>query len=289
MRLIATLVSLCLLPAAATPQSAPAPEARPALAAFERVLDRAVARVAPPSPMAMLAGPGGSHGYHLRGQGAFFVLPARRLPMRRSHVFLFHAPPGPVLAGPEGDDLAQRVTALHEEAERVNREAEQAYRRVRQEIYVRFRDGREASGDAETPGVETVSASGAHAAPDAAPPGEEAVPPGPLDEPPAPPWHFWFESEPLETVTTEGADEMVAGVKEALTAALESDEALLPMLGPDEFVAVAVDFVSDPFFMSGGARERTLVLRASRRDIEARRSGRLSSEQFRERIVYAEY
>jgi hypothetical protein len=275
MRLSPILISLALLPVPAAPQAPPASEVRPALAAFERVLDRAVARAASPSPLALLAGPGGSHGYHLAGQGAFFVLPPRRLPLRRPHVLMFQAPHGRVLEGSEGAELAERVAALHEEAERMNREAERAYRRVRREIHVRFRDP--APADAET----TPTPAGEPAADEPGSPGWR--------EAPVPPWHFWFESDAGGPGSAEGADELVAAVRAALTAALESEQALLPMLGPDEFVAVAVDFVSDPFFMSGGERSRTLVLRASHRDLVARRAGRLSPAQLRERIVYEEY
>jgi hypothetical protein len=276
MRLMWILTTFCLLPVAAAPQSEPAPEVRPALAVFERLLDRTVARAAPASPIAMLAGPGGSRGYHLRGQGAFFVLPPRRLPTHRPHVMMFRAGPGSVpLAGPGGRELAERMAALHEEAERMNREAERAYRRVRREIEVRYRD---APGETD-------------------PAPNEMSDPLPADDPnpfgwqagPAPPWFFWFESDAPGAEAAAGADELVGEVRAALTAALESQQALMPMLGPDEFVAVAVDFVSDPFFLSGSERPRTLLLRVSRRDIEARRSGRLTAEEFRERIVYEEY
>lgn len=270
MRRLAAVPILVLLATPARPQDAPSAgdEVRPALAAFERTLDRAIGAVAPPSPMALLGGPGGSRGYHLRGTGAFFVLPPRRLPTQR-HVMFFHAPSGAVvLEGPEGRELAERMAAIHAEAERMNAEAERAYRRVRREIRVRLRDDT---------GTREVSDSV---------PGE-----GSAEEPPAPPWRFWFEMDAAGPSSEAGgsADEVVAEVRGALTAALESDAAALPMLGPDEFVAVAVDFVADPFLMPGDAPPRTLVVRVRNRDLVARRRGELSPDELRSRIVYEEY
>jgi len=273
------LAALSLLPAAGpAAQAPPADPVRPALAAFERVLDRAVGRVSAPSPFAMLTGPGGSHGYHLKGQGAFFVLPARRLPVR-PHVMMFRFSPGPVLEGPEGEALARQIAALHEEAERATREADRSYRQVRREIYVRSHSSNpDANGSA-----------GPAPAPAAAPSPDDAAPPTGVDELPAPPWHFWFEADAPEPAAGAGADELVARVRGAIADALESDAALLPMVAPDEFVAVAVDFVADPFFATGVEHPRTLVVRAQRRDLAARRAGRLSAEQFRERLSYEEY
>jgi hypothetical protein len=190
---------------------------------------------------------------------------------------LMIAPPGTVLLrGPQGRELAERVAALQAESERMHREAERAYREVRREIHVRLE-----GGPHEPEAVESADASGASH--------EAGSDEDPHPQQPLPPWHFWFESDVQAPDPAAGEDEVVAQVRAALTGVLENEGGVLPSLGPEEFVAVAVDFVSDPFFASEDSRDRTLVVRARYRDVQARLEGRLSPEQFRERIAYEEY
>jgi hypothetical protein len=112
------------------------------------------------------------------------------------------------------------------------------------------------------------------AAPDA--PAEPAVPA-------APPWSLWFESD--EGLETGDADTAVGGVRDAVLGVLET-EGRLARLGPDDSIIVAVDFLPRP---GSAAPTRTLVLRASVKDIEQRRAGRLAAEEFRRRVQASEY
>ena len=55
---------------------------------------------------------------------------------------------------------------------------------------------------------------------------------------------------------------------------------------PDDVVVVAVDFVPR---MADGARTRTVVARARKRDLAEHRAGRLSPEALHARVAFDEY
>lgn len=114
------------------------------------------------------------------------------------------------------------------------------------------------------------------------------------DEPPAPeapmgpaPWQYWFSiDEPGDGRTGEA---VVRDVKAAVTALLEKQGGQMRDLRPEEYVAVAVDFVARPLVVGGSRAQKTLVIKVRRGDLDERRAGRLGAEALRQRIEYAEY
>jgi hypothetical protein len=106
--------------------------------------------------------------------------------------------------------------------------------------------------------------------------------------PPAPPWRFWFQSEDDGDPRT--ADQVVSEVKEALIQALEARGSLLTIVGPEDYVVVAVDFSARGFALRPERRaERTLVVKARKRDLDERRAGKLAADELRKRIETLEY
>jgi hypothetical protein len=118
------------------------------------------------------------------------------------------------------------------------------------------------------------------------------APPQPLSPPQAPPWSFWFEREEFEARAPE---RVIQDVGEAVTQVLEAHGSRLVVLRPEESVVVAVDFVprSGRLLVGPDARrpraERTLVVRVRKRELEARREGKLAAEELRGLIEYVEY
>jgi len=113
-----------------------------------------------------------------------------------------------------------------------------------------------------------------------------AVPePAPPAQAPAP-WQMWFSiEEPTDGRTGEA---VIRDVKTSVTALLERQGAALRHLRPEEYVAVAVDFVPRVPITAPRA-PRTLVIKARKRDLDERRAGRLGAEELRARIEYSEY
>jgi hypothetical protein len=97
---------------------------------------------------------------------------------------------------------------------------------------------------------------------------------------------MWFGLEDPDDGRT--GEAVIRDVKAAVTSMLERQGAALHQLRPDESIAVAVDFV--PRLAGGGRRaQKTLVVKARKRDLDQRRAGRLGADEFRQRIEYAEY
>jgi len=113
------------------------------------------------------------------------------------------------------------------------------------------------------------------------------VPPAP-EAPMGPaPWQYWFSiDEPGDGRTGEA---VVRDVKAAVTALLEKQGGQLRDLRPEEYVAVAVDFVARPLVVGSSRAQKTLVVKVRKRDLDERRAGRLGAEALRQRIEYAEY
>jgi hypothetical protein len=106
-------------------------------------------------------------------------------------------------------------------------------------------------------------------------------------QPPAPPWSVWFPSD----VGREGVSptKILENVRGAVTAVLERQRAPR-VVRPDEFVAVAIDFVPGGFWASGGSRPvKTLLIRVRRKEMDERQAGKLDAEEFRKRVEYQEY
>jgi hypothetical protein len=191
---------------------------------------------------------------------------------------------GPESALPEFQDLADldpvldpelAAEAMRRNAERAQDEVDRAFAQLERQVGMPA--PRKAPADPEAP----------------APP-QAQEPPQPLSPPQAPPWSFWFQREEVELRAPE---RVIQDVGEAVTQVLEAHGSRLVVLRPDESVVVAVDFVprSGRLLMGVGpdARrpraERTLVVRVRKRELEARREGKLAAEELRKLIEYVEY
>jgi|GEM_PF-1918784 len=170
--------------------------------------------------------------------------------------------------------LEREIRAMHERAEAFRRQADEY--RAQAEREVRSRLGETAP----------VSPAGPAVAP-AAPAPPEAPPAPTPPQPLSPPWRLWLEPDEPRDVKT--ADRVVEDVRTAVTSVLEAQGGRLRSLPPGELVVVAVDFVPSTRATLRPRAQRTLVVRVPMKEIEARRSGRLSAEEFRSRIVYREY
>jgi hypothetical protein len=287
----------------------PAPVSREALEALEAQLDRAVARVSLPRA-AHLLGAGSARGYRLPGYGIVFVLTPRALPGGADHLLGIVDPQrmkvrrprsaGPEEIAPEIDALERQVIVLQQETELTRRAAEVEMDRIVQNVRVRLAPQGETmhvevrTEPEEAPpaplAVESLPVPPPPPAPVAAPESPQAaLPPAPPEAPlpPPAPWRYWFETRVPHDERT--ADTVVADVRNALVDALVGQAGRLPGLGPDEFVTVAVDFEAGGLIASHARPERTLVLRARVRDLDARARGAISPEELRGRLELSEY
>jgi len=122
------------------------------------------------------------------------------------------------------------------------------------------------------------------AAPEA--PTPAVAPEAPL--PPAPPpWKSWFETGVPEEKRT--PDAVVADVRGALVDALAAPGSRLSGLAGDERVTVTVDFVPGGIFAAQARPEKTLVVSARFRDVDARARGAITAEELRRRVEVTEY
>jgi hypothetical protein len=208
--------------------------------------------------------------------------------------------PRPRLAAPPAD-----MESLQQEAEAFRREAERAMEKAEREVLLRLsvpEDGHPFAllsppdvPEAPEP-PEAPQPAEAPAAPPAPPtPVVPATRPAPVVPPvlPAPPapaapvalpgWPFWFGDVDAEDAPP---DRVLADVRRAIVAGLGAYRGGLALLGPDEFVVVAVDFVPR---MADRARSRTVVARARKRDLVAHRAGRLSADALDAKIEFDEY
>jgi hypothetical protein len=280
----AALSSLLLaLPAMAQQEGT---DPRPDLEALEALLDRAVAQVSRPSVHVVLGGREAPRGYRLQGVGAVFVLPPRVLPGgERDHV---------VVVGPRGQrretfvrkiggDMALELQAMEIQVQIMQREAETAQQQAERSLERAERSVR----------VRAVAPPQPPTAP--APPEPPAPPEAPAPEPlgpgmaPPPPWRFWFETN--EEADPRTPERVIADVQNAVTTALESQGARLRVVLPDELILVAVDFLPQRGFdfAPAAGHERSLVVKVKKRDLVERSAGKISAEELRRRIEYAQY
>jgi hypothetical protein len=321
---VVAMICLAGAPVFAAPLAAAGSRAE--LDALQAAIDAAVTRVSRPSGLMFGRT---SRAYHLPGYGAFVVLAPRALPREprprgaESRAFddmLRHLeetiagvrdpeerrrlqetvaamraglPPGPPrmmmrarphLAGPPADPAA-----MQESAEAFRREAELAMERAERDVLVRLRrSGVPAPPPPPVPAVLPM--------PPAAPPVVLPTPPAPprvarsaapvlAPAPPLPPpgWTFEFDAGPGDAMAP---DRLVSDVRRAIVAGLGAYRGALDTLGPDDVVVVAVDFVPR---MADGARTRTVVARARKRDLAEHRAGRLSPEALHARVAFDEY
>lgn len=290
-------------PAVATPPAPPAAPSAPARAvaskppavgregieALEAQLDRAVDRVSVPQLLPLVGRPGSARGYRLPGYGLVIVLSPRALPgpegldvlRPRQHVRVEARRGGDTAVWVEAPEaieaLEQQVILLQRETERARREAEEVQERIVEHVRVR----------SPRPAEVTVELLPEPPAPAPEAPAPVEPPGAPGEAPVPPPWKYWFHAE--EARDPRSADAVVADVRAAVIEALGAHPPRMRGLGPEEFVTVAVDFESGGRLARHPRAERTLVVRAKVRDIQARAGGALAAEELRRRIEVLEY
>jgi hypothetical protein len=279
------------------------------LRTMEVRLDEAAAKVSRVNAGFFLAGAASCRGYYLPGYGLVFILPPRDLPHGAPAVARGRPwppqvgrprPPGragmvvTVRGGGEASErelraLEEQVEAFQRESEQVRLAAEQALEEMSREMRARFALSPPPGsapdaviGPARTPSGPEASA-GAPAPSTTDPPPSPAAPP----PPPPVPWRFWLEDDGASDERS--PDRLVADVREALLAALEAQGAGLSSLGPEDTLSVAVDFIVGAPFLQDARPAHSLVVRARKKDLDARQAGQLSGEELRQRIEVSEY
>lgn len=262
---------------------------REGIEALEAQLDRAVDRVSVPQLLPLVGRPGSARGYRLPGYGLVIVLSPRALPgpegldvLRPRQRVRVEARRGGDTAvwveAPEAiEALEQQVILLQRETERARREAEEVQERIVEHVRVR----------SPRPAEVTVELLPEPPAPAPEAPAPVEPPGAPGEAPVPPPWKYWFHAE--EARDPRSADAVVADVRAAVIEALGAHPPRMRGLGPEEFVTVAVDFESGGRLARHPRAERTLVVRAKVRDIQARAGGALAAEELRRRIEVLEY
>jgi hypothetical protein len=283
------------------------------LGTMEALLDRVVRRVSLPSAAPFFGAIEASRAYRIPGYGVVFVVPPRSLPAVRG-LGLHPVPEEPQAVsdkpGPPAPDASEelrqafareealrrslaaerqqesrartarerelkaleaKVEALSQEAERQRAEAERALDAAMQQVRIRLMAPR--PGGPATPAAETAQ-------PDV-PPNDDTA----LLFPPAPPWRFWAEGpdDPRKP------DQVVSDVRAVVVQALEAAGGRLRSVRPDEAIVVAVDFVPQWDFGDSVRADRTLVVRARKKDLVDHDAGKLSTEDLRKRVEIAEY
>ncbi len=206
---------------------------------------------------------------------------ARTFPVRVS-------PPAEEREAEELLAIEQQVLDFQREAEEARQNAEREFERISRDIRDRLAPPPEPSVPGTPP-----AASVPHAPP--APPGEP-LPPG-APSPPStiagfplpqrPPWLSWLpDGGPPDPRTPA---KVIADVRAAVITTLEVAGTRLRGIAPDEYVTVAVDFVPPGVFVAQMRPTRTVVVRARKRDLDARLLGQLSADDLRRRVEVSEY
>jgi hypothetical protein len=184
--------------------------------------------------------------------------------------------PTPGEAAPADEEaietIERQVLVLQHEPEAARRAAEEEMERIVQDVRVRI----------TPPSAVHVEVPPTPPAPEppSAPP-EASLPPSP------PPWKFWFETGTPEEKRTPAM--VIADVRRALVEAMVAGHVRLAGLGGDERVTVTVDFVPGGIFAAAARPERTLVVSARVKDVDARTRGAITSEELRGRVEVTEY
>ena len=191
----------------------------------------------------------------------------------------------------EVDALERQVIVLQHETELARRAAEEDMERIVKDVRVRF----SAPGELH---VEVATASRAETPAPPSPPEAPRAPLAPRPAEPAPRPAARRRRRPRRGSTgsrtsaphdTRTPEAVVGDVRRVLIEALESGPGRVPGLGPEEFVTVAVDFEPAGLFAQGARPEKTLVVRARVRDLDARARGALAAEELRRRVEVIEY
>ena len=132
----------------------------------------------------------------------------------------------------------------------------------------------------EAPAAPTPPAPGTPATPVVAAP--QVAPPMP------PPWTAWFGDED-EAGESRDPKVMIAQIRTAVTGVLTTEAPQMGFLRGDDQVVVAINFVPDGLFTSSAQPNRTLIVRAKKRDLMDRASGRITAEELAKRAEATEY
>jgi hypothetical protein len=278
--LVLAAVLAALVPQAlAAPKEKPGPTAsREELEAVEATVARAVDRVSLPHAAPLLGQPEPARAYRVPGYGIVLVLAPRTLPGGEGRIYVFNGPKHrrarTIVAQPSTgepspadeeaiENFERQVLVLQHETEAQRRAAEEQTERILQDMRVRV--GSEPEVDVEV------------AAPPPAPPGAAAAPP---------PWKFWFQSD--AATERRPPEAVIAEVRGALVEALASGVGVSGLSG-DERIAVTVDFVPGGIFAASARPEKTLVVTARAKDVEARARGAITPDELKKRVEVTEY
>lgn len=292
----------------AEPASGRAEEARDPRSDFEMmeaVLDKVVGSVSEPSAAPFLGASEASHAYRLAGYGALFVVAPRALPHPGNVVIIRKGrsddsvtawSEGEVPEMAAGEAMERVVSELRTEQQRIARELqtrglsrareerERELRAIEEKVEALQRAAQRTRQDAERALERAVREVQIRLAAPMAP--MPPVPPSP-PAPPPPPWRFWIDSEERED--PRAPDRVVADVKGAVAQALETHGARLRSVRSEEFIAVAVDFVSPWGFDDRARAERTLIVRVRKKDLDEGQAGKIGPEELRKRFEFVEY
>lgn len=297
--IVPVLLALAL-PAVAQEREKAAPvAAREGIEAVEAQIARAVDRVSLPHAARLLGRAESVRGYRLPGYGLVLVLTPRMLPGGEGQVYVLRGGsprhrvrvesrrPGTGQAewtttdDEQIETFERQVLVLQHETEAARRAAEEEMDRIVEGVRVRVAPPSEVRVEVHAEAPEAPAPPAAPGAP--APPLPPEAPPAPAP----PPWKFWFESGAPEEKRT--PDAVIADVRGAVIDALVSQGGRLVGLGGDERVTVAVDFVPGGLFAAQARPQKTLVVTARVKDIDARARGAITAEELRRRMEVAEY
>jgi hypothetical protein len=179
--------------------------------------------------------------------------------------------------GAQEQEMARRMEAqvreLQARMEAVRRDVERARMEAERQVEMRL-------GAPPVP----PDAPAVPEAPEAPEPDAVSMPFPPMAAPP--PWQMWFSIE--EPADGRTGETIIRDVRAAVTALLEKQGPSLRQLRADEYVAVAVDFLPRTT-VAGRRAQKTMVIKARKRDLDDHRAGRLGADELHRRIEYAEY
>ena len=299
--LVAALLTLPLPAAAQQREKARSVAAREGIEAIEARLARAVDRVSLPHAARLLGRVESARGFRLPGYGLVLVLTPRMLPggegqfyvlrggspNHRVHVESRRRTSGEPTWTVDDDEIEtfeRQVLVLQHETEAARRAAEEEMDRMVEGVRVRVAPPSEVRVEVRATAPEATVPPAPKPAPGT------PAPPSPPDAPPAPappPWKFWFESGAPEEKRT--PDAVVADVRGAVIDALAAQGGRLVGLAGDERVTVAVDFVPGGLFAAQARPEKTLVVTARVKDVDARARGAITAEELSRRVEVTEY
>jgi hypothetical protein len=300
--LVAAVLTLALPAAAQERKKSSVVAAREGIEAIEARLARAVDRVSLPHAARLLGRAESVRGYRLPGYGLVLVLTPRMLPGGEGQVYVLRggAPtkhrrlrvesrrpssgePSWTVDDEQIETFERQVLVLQHETEAARRAAEEEMDRIVEDVRVRV-------APPSPVRVEVHTAVPEAQAPPAPPQAPDAVVPLPPPEPPAPPapppWKYWFETRAEDERTPEV---VVADVRGAVIDALVAQGDRRVGLAGEERITVAVDFVPGGLFAAQARPEKTLVVSARVRDVDARTQGAITPEEFRRRVEVTEY